>query len=432
MTKLDYRLYPRVLDNGLRVITVEVPHLHGAMVTVFVGTGSRHEDPGVNGVSHFLEHIFFRGCEKYPDSMVLNSVMEGVGGSLNAATARDHGYYYTAVHPEQVEFALGICGEMLTRPRFAEVELEREVILEEILDEVDEDGNVIDPDQISKRLLFGDVPLAMPVGGSTQSVKRITEDDLRSHHKRAYAATNMVVCVAGPVDPDAVVRQCEASFGSLPEGEKWPAGPPPALRDGLKLSVVHRPESQSEVRLSFPGPRESDPEYGAVIVLRRILDDGLASRLQQNIVEKRGLAYSVSAWSESFIDLGLFELDAACAHAKVPALLDALQETLDELCRIEPTVAELDRVKTRHRCAIEFMQDAAGDLAGWFGEAEINGLPVTLESRLAEVQAVQPEQVRAVAQQIFDPGKMATVVVGKAKLEDVRAAVARVSGVRRE
>src|SRR5947209_15417744 len=127
------------LLNGLRVVTVELPHLHTGMVAVYVRAGSRHEEQRTNGVSHFLEHLFFRGSEGHPDGKRMNALVEDCGGSLNGVTTRDHGYYFTPVHPERLDIPLDVLGDMLARPLFKEIDVEREVILEEILDEVDEE-----------------------------------------------------------------------------------------------------------------------------------------------------------------------------------------------------------------------------------------------------------------------------------------------------
>src|SRR5437660_7569914 len=203
------------LSNGLRVVTVELPHLHTGMIAAYVRAGSRHEDPPRNGVSHFLEHLFFRGSHGYPDGRGMNALVEDCGGSLNGVTTRDHGYYYSPVHPLRLEVPFTVLGDMLARPLFKEVELEREVILEEILDEVDEDGRDVDIDNLSKRALFEGHPLGQKIAGTRETVSSLREDDLRSHHARAYGARNLVLCAAGPVRHEDVLRLAEPSFGGL-------------------------------------------------------------------------------------------------------------------------------------------------------------------------------------------------------------------------
>src|ERR1700674_5392681 len=181
-----------VLPNGLRVVTVELPHLHTGMIAAYVRAGSRHEDSAHNGVSHFLEHLFFRGSKSFPDGRSMNALVEDCGGALNGVTTRDHGYYFSPVHPSRIEVPIAVLGDTPARALLQEIELEREVILEEILDEVDEKGRDIDVDNLSKRALFPGHPLGMKIGGTRETVSALTERDFREQHALAYRARNMV------------------------------------------------------------------------------------------------------------------------------------------------------------------------------------------------------------------------------------------------
>src|SRR3954471_16228081 len=266
-----------VLPNGLRVVTAELPHLHTGMVAVYVRAGSRHEDVRRNGVSHFLEHLFFRGSAGYPEGRAMNALVEDCGGSLNGVTTRDHGYYFSPLHPARIEEPFAVLGDMLARPLFKEVELEREVILEEILDEVDEEGRDIDVDNLSKRALFGDHPLAQKIGGTRETVSGLREDDLRAHHARAYGARNLVLCAAGPFSHQEVLRLAEKGFGRLPPREQLQALPLVHKLRGPRLVAVDHRESQTALRLSFLAPAEDHVDFAALVLIRRILDDGLSA-----------------------------------------------------------------------------------------------------------------------------------------------------------
>lgn len=413
------------LDNGLRIVTVPAPHLHSAMVAVYVGTGSRHESPDEAGVSHFLEHIFFRGCERYPDSAILNTALERVGGSLNAVTARDHGCYYATVHPSGVPLALEVTAAMLAAPLLKEIDLERRVILEEILDEVDEDGRIIDVDTLSKAVVFPGHPLGAPIAGTRQTVSRLTEAQLRAHHRRSYGAANLVVVVAGPVTPEEVLDAAGAAFAGFPRGEAARSPAPPPFPGAPVVRLVDHPESQTFLRLTFPSVPEAHPDFPALLVLHRVLDDGLASRLQRRVVEQTGLAYSVSAELEAFADAGLVEIDATVAHSKVPALLETLLGILGDLAGAPPDEDELARARARHRYGVEFMADSVADLAGWFGEGEVVHGPIDIADRVAAVDAVTGEDVRRVAARLLDRRRMVAVIVGHPPLSRTR----RVLGV---
>src|SRR5919204_3870174 len=235
---MAFRYSRDLLPGGLRAVTIETPHLHTAMVAVYVRAGSRHETPEDNGVSHFLEHMFFRGSEGYPDTVQMNALVEEVGGNLNGVTTRDHGYYYTPVHPQQVGVALDVIGDMIARPLLRDMEVERQVILEEMLDEVDEEGNDIDLDNLSKMEVFRGHPMALKIAGTQHSVKRLQKVQLERHLARHYVTGNMVVAVAGPVQREEVLERIASAFSRLAQGEPARELPPPAPPTGPWMRFV--------------------------------------------------------------------------------------------------------------------------------------------------------------------------------------------------
>jgi len=402
-----------LLANGLRVVTVEAPQLHSAVLAVYVRAGSRHETAATNGVSHFLEHIFFRGCRAFPEGRRLNMRVEDAGGSLNGVTARDHGYYFTPLHPSRLEVGLETVGAMLREPLFKEPELEREVILEEMLDEVDEDGRDIDVDNVSKATVFAGHPLGLKIAGTPETVRAIDRAMLEAHHARFYGARNLVLVVAGPVRRDDVLALAERHFGAFAPGELAVELPPPAWPAGPKLVEVRHDESQTDLRLTFPAPPESDPEFPALMVLRRILDDGLSTRLQVNVVERKGLAYSIQAGFDTFVDAGTLEVDVACAPAKVPAAAEEVLRTLAALADDHVADDELLRAKTRYRIGFDFMQDSPSDLAGWYGGTELFRPAESFEARIAEVEAVTAEDVRRAARRVLQRSSLVATVIGR-------------------
>lgn len=400
------------LDNGLRIVTVPAPHLHQAMVAVYVRAGSRHETRDTNGVTHFLEHIVFRGCERFPDGRRMNARVEDAGGSLNAVTARDHGCYFTPIHPTRLEVAVDTLGAMLTAPLYRDVAIEREVILEEMLDEVDESGRDIDIENLSKRRLFGDHPLGLKIAGTPSTVRSMTEDGLRAHHAALYGARNMVLAVSGPISPVDVRAYAQAAFAALSPGAQATDTPPGPWPSGPALELVDHDESQTELRLSFPAMPEDAPDFPALMVLRRILDDGLSTRLQTQIVDRRGLAYSVGCGIDAFSDTGIFDFDLACAPKKVPEAFDVLIDTIAELTRGHVPEEEIERARIRHRMGLEFSLDSASDLAGWFGGTALFRPPESFEMRATKVDAVTTEDVLRVARATFRKSFLQTTAVG--------------------
>jgi predicted Zn-dependent peptidase len=414
-----------VLPNGLRVLTARAPGLHSAMIALYVRAGSRHETAAHNGVSHFLEHLFFRGSVGYPDTVAMNAAVEAAGGSLNGITARDHGCYYTPIHPHQVGTGLAVLGDLIRRPLLKEMDVEREVILEEILDEVDAAGRDIDPDNISKRIVFGPHPLGFKIAGTAENVRRLAPRDVRAHHARFYTGTNLVLAVAGPVRAGEVADLAEEHLGALPRGKESQDRPAPRWPAGPRLELVEHDDAQAEFSLSFPCPPERHPDYPIHLCIRRILDDGLSSRLPFEVVERRGLAYALHAGIDTFADSGMTVIDGACAPRKLPRVIEEVLRVLGGLAVRPVPEEELVRVQRRHRMTLAFSLDSVADLAGWYGAGEVLSAPEGFEERCRRVEAVTAADVQRVAAETFRRRNLVAVVVGPARRR-ARASVERV------
>ncbi|WP_224250244.1 M16 family metallopeptidase [Hyalangium gracile] len=412
---MSFTPYRDVLPSGLRVVTVETPHLHTALLAVYVRTGSRHETPLNNGVSHFLEHLFFRGSEGWPDTVKMNAAVEEVGGNLNGVTTRDQGFYYTSLHPNHLNVGMEIVGDMLTRPRLTDMEVERQIILEEILDEVDEKGRDIDLDNLSKQLLFADHPLSMKIGGTRDSVSTLTHAQVLEHFARNYVAGNLVVTAAGRVRHPEVLELAERAFARLPKGPATTEKAPALTLPGPRLHFVPHEESQTEFRISFRIVPEHHEDYPALQIIRRVLDDGLSSRLPFEVVEKRGLAYSLSAGMDVFHDAAVFEIDAASAPEKASRVVEEVLRVLATLCAEGISAEELARAQRRHRMLLEFSEDSPAELAAWFGSTELFRRPESFSQRADLVDAETVAHVREVARRYFTRENLTVVAVGQRK-----------------
>lgn len=412
---MSFRYRKDVLPNGLRVVTVETPHLHTALLAVYVRTGSRHETVETNGISHFLEHLFFRGSERFRDTVAMNARVEEVGGNLNGVTTREHGFYYTPIHPKHLDVGLEIIGDMLQRPLLTHMDVERQVILEEMLDEVDEHGRDIDVDNLAKMELFRGNPLAMKIAGTADSVKALTLEQVKEHFARNYVARNMVVAASGRVSHEEVLELSARVLGALVPGEVTTDLTPGPGPKGPWFKFVTHDEAQTDFRVSFRTVPELHADHAALHILRRVLDDGLSSRLPFNVVEQRGLAYSIQCNMESFHDVGLFDIDAASAPDKAPLVVEEIGRTLLELCEKGPTEAELERAKKRHRMFLEFAEDSPVDLAAHFGSTEVFYPPLDFETWCKRIEAETVESVRAVARKYFRPDNVGLVAVGQKK-----------------
>ncbi len=407
-----YRRFRDQLDNGVKIVTVEVPHLHSALLAIYVRCGSRHELPKVNGVSHFLEHMLFRGSERFPDTRVMNGLVEDAGGNLNAVTMRDQTFFYTPVEPGSLEVGFEVLGDLVCAPRLPDMPVERRIILEEMLDEIDPRGRDIDTANLVRRMVFGDHPLSQKIAGTRKSVRQLSLEDLRAYYRRFYCGANLVVCAAGPVKRAQVVALAKRAFGALPRGRKSTERAPAIARRGPELLQIDHDETQTELVLAFPCPTDGHPDYPAVSVLRSVLDDGLSSRLPLEIVERRGLAYAVHANLDIFSDTALFEIESACAPAKSATVVAALAEILEELRAKPLPEAELARVKRRQRIGLSFALDDLNSLAGWYGATELFRQPESFEARCQAIESLTAQQVQRVARRVFARENLRLCAVG--------------------
>jgi predicted Zn-dependent peptidase len=401
-----------VLPNGATVLAAHTPVLHSATVATYFRVGSRHESSSRNGVSHFVEHILFRGSHGYPDTRAMNAAVEAVGGSLNALTARDHTCLFTPVHPSGVGVAVDVLADLARRPLFRDVDVERQVILEEILDEVDARGRDVDPDNLVKRRAFLDHGLGQKIAGTRGTVAGLRRAEVREHHARHYVGSNAVLVVAGPIPPGEVVEMARGGFGALPAGPRTPSHPPPPWPEGPIVTTVEHDDAQVEFTLAFPGTPERHRDHPAALVLRRMLDDGLSSRLPFEIVERQGLAYSIHAGLEAFEDAGIFTVEGACSPPRLERVVSEVLRVLSGICEEPPDADELRRVQERHRVSMVFALDSPMDLVGWFGMGEVMGAPEALERRCVRVESVRPADVRRVARATFRRRGLVAVAVG--------------------
>jgi predicted Zn-dependent peptidase len=427
---VDSRLDPHVetttLDNGLAVTTVALPHLHTAVVALFIKVGARFERPEDNGLSHFTEHMLFRGTERYPTSLALNTAVEHLGSTLHAETGRDYTLFQLALEPELVAPAIDVLGELLARPRFSDIELERELVLEEINEDYDEQGIEINADDIARGLAFEDHPLGQRIIGPRTNVERFSIDDVRRHFATFYGARNANLCVAGPVHHAEVVDAAARALSRLPAGQRAEVPAAPTGIAGPRLRHVPDAGSQTSLAILFRAVPELDPAYVALVALLRVLDDGMSTRLHYTLADQKGLAYSIHAAIEPLADTALFEISGATANAKVPALVRELLGLLDGLRRGNVTADELAKARVRYRYETLASIDDAAAMAGWFGGTALYYPPMSLSQRLDAMSKVSVDDVIRVADQVLVPDHLVLAAVGtlsRARLGELRQAI---------
>lgn len=400
------------LDNGLRVVVTPQPHLSLATVVLLCRVGSRYETAADNGLSHLLEHVLFRGCERYPDTHALNIAIESVGTALDAATAPDYTSFEAVCLPERVPAMLEVVGAMIAAPLFVGVDVEQRIIAEELQDEIDARGRDVDPDNLSKMRLFPGTSMGLKVGGTLAGIKRFDADDCRRWHARHYGADNLVLSVAGPVAVEGVRAAAEAAFGGLPRGQaRRPEAATPRA-DLPAFEFTQNASPQVDLQLSWVVPTESDPDWPALNLAQRLLDDGTCARLRHRIVDQLGLAYHAAADLESYDGLSIFTVSTQTRPSQAVAVLDAILAVLDELVAEPPPEVELERMRGRIGLEMAGLRDASGQAAYWHGLHLLSAGQTDIIGRWTRTLQVDPDRLQRAVKRHLDRKSAQLTAVG--------------------
>lgn len=401
------------LANGLRLATVQRPHLHRAVIAAYVSVGSRHETQATNGISHFLEHMLFRGTRQHPTAARFNHAIESLGGSMNAATHGDYTLYELTVPPDALAEGCATMGEVFTAPVFADIEIEKGIVREEILEDLDDQGVDVNPDNVVRTQVFAGHPLGMPITGSTDNLARFSVAQLRRHLARYYTARNMVVAITAPVSHRAMVRAASRAFGALPVGTRPGVLPFTAAQRRMRFRAVNDAGSQTAVRIGFPAPGSRARQALAIELLMRVLDDGMSTRLHRRICDERGLAYEVDACAELFQDVGIVDVAASVARGSIASVVEEVLSILGDLAIDGPTRLEVEKAHRRFGFDLDALDDDAHALADFYGAAEIMGQRQDPTARRRAMLALTAQDLRRAARQVFDPSRLNVALVGQ-------------------
>jgi predicted Zn-dependent peptidase len=415
-----------VLPGGLRVVTEQVPGMRSAAFGIWVAVGSRDERPSLHGASHFLEHLLFKGTRKR-DALEISSVMDAVGGEMNAFTAKEYTCYYARVLDEDLPLAVDVVSDLVLSSVVTsdDVEVERGVILEEIAMHDDEPGDAVH-DALAGAL-WGDSPLGRPVIGTVESIEALSRPAIAGFYRRRYDLPHMVVSAAGSVDHDRLLRLVEQAFAERLTGDAAPAplrttGPAPAA--AARVVVQERSTEQAHVVLGTSALRRDDPRRFALSVLSGALGGGMSSRLFQSVREERGLAYSVYSYTDAHADTGLFGVYAGCSPSRVGQVLDLVRAELAAVAERGVTDEEVRRAQGGLRGAMVLGLEDSGARMTRLGKSELVHEEVLgPEQVLERISAVTPDDVREVARDVLSrPRSLA--VLGPHGSADLQEAIA--------
>jgi predicted Zn-dependent peptidase len=409
------------LGSGLRVVTERMPEARSVSSGVWVGIGARDEPADLAGVSHFLEHLLFKGTEDRSARQIAESI-DRVGGDMNAFTTKEYTAYYTRLPGSELGLGLEILGDVLTAPalRETDVESERQVILEELL--MDEDSPEDKAHALLYESLFPDHPLGRETAGAPETVSAITTADVRQFFEHWYRPASMVVAVAGALDHDAVAAEVERRFAGAAGGDV-PARQAPSSKV-VPLASRRRRTEQAHVALGFRGVAREDPEREALDVLNHVLGGGMSSRLFDEIREQRGLAYAVYSSPSSYSDSGALAVYAGTMPTHVDPVLDLIEVELKKLVAGGLTDDELAVAKGYLTGSyVMGLEDPASRMARLGGLLATTGHIRPVAEQLERWDAVGAEDVRRVIDRVLS-GPRVLAAVGPL----TKASLRRVTG----
>ena len=393
-------LQSTTLDNGIVVITDDMPHLESASLGVWVKAGARCERKAEHGISHLLEHMAFKGTQSRT-ALEIAEAIENVGGDLNAATSIEHTGYFARVLKEDVVLAADILADILQNSRFEEEELAREqqVIVQEIGAARDNpDDHVFD---LFQEAAFPTQPIGRTILGTVESVREFNPDMIRKYMNRNYVGDHMVLAAAGNVDHDGLVDVARERFADLkPNGAPAPQR---AEYQGGEERLISDHE-QAHIVIGFEGRAYNADGFYAAQVLASILGGGMSSRLFQEVREKRGLCYSIYSFHWAFADSGIFGVAAATGGDEVADLVPVV---LDELKRTTQTINddEVTRVRNQIRAGLLMSLESPSARAGQLARQQILwGRPIPMQETVDRINAITKQRVQEVAEQIFTSG----------------------------
>jgi predicted Zn-dependent peptidase len=401
------------LASGLRVVTDPMATVESASLGVWVDAGTRHEPACINGISHLLEHMAFKGTERR-SARAIAEEMDAVGGHLNAYTARDHTAYYAKVLKEDTGLALDIVADILQHSVMDAEELAREqaVVVQEINQAFDTPDDIIFDH--FQAVAFPDQPLGRPVLGTEDLVRSMSRETVQDYLRRHYAGSRMVLAAAGRIDHDQLVEAADKAFQALPptvdgtvEAARYRGGDYREERDIEQVNLV----------VGFDGVSHTDPDYYPLSVLSILLGGGMSSRLFQEIREKRGLVYSIYSFASSYADGGLFGIYAGTGEDEAPELVPVL---CDEVVKITQGVSsdELQRARAQLKASILMsLESTSARCEQVARQILVYGRPIPTDEVVEKVEAVDNADIIRVARRLFSTVPTIAAIGPLAKLE---------------
>jgi predicted Zn-dependent peptidase len=400
------------LDNGLRVITETMPQTRSVAICIFIGVGSRYESEAQAGVSHFIEHLCFRGTPNHPTAREISEAIEGVGGIINAGTDKELTVYWCKIAQPHFPLALDVLADILRNSRFdpADIERERQVITEEINMSLDSPAQLVN--MLIDELLWPQHPLGRDIAGSKESVAVISREMIVDYLGQKYLPANTVVSVAGAGEHQDMVGAVEKALGEWAETKPNPTYSPYREQGFPRLRIEAKETEQAHLCLALSGLPLLHPKRFTLDLLNVILGEGMSSRLFTEIRDRMGLAYSINSYAEHFADTGSITIYAGVEPKNLQLAIKAILEQLAHLKETVPQ-AELTKAKELSKGRLLLRMEDNRTVASWMGGQEILTRRIlSVDQVIAIIDAITAEEIKELAQELLVSNKLRLAVVG--------------------
>ncbi len=408
-----------ILPNGLRIITVPMKENPTVTVMVMVEAGSKYENPEIAGISHFLEHMCFKGTTGRPSALAISKELDTIGASYNASTGRESTVFYAKSDKQHIDQIFDVVSDIYLNSTFPEKELQKEkgVVIEEIRMYKDDPTSYVQ--ELFNELLYGNQPTGWDIAGTEKSVASLTQAQVIEYHRTHYVPEATVIAIAGGFDEEKVLEQVEKIFGALPRANKAKKAPVYDVQDRPVSKIYYKETDQTHLVLGFRGIPRYDERMYAMGILHRILGRGMSSRLFQKLREEMAVCYYVGSGHNSYTDHGLFGISCGVEKARTGEVIKVLLEECARLCNELVTEEELSRAKS---CSIGKMYlglESSDSYADFYGVQELFSEPIeTPESEEKKVRAVTREDIQNLAKEIIQEKNLNLAVVGPHKQGD--------------
>lgn len=413
-----------VLSNGLRVITI--PHKDALATTflVLVEAGSKYETKNINGLSHFLEHMCFKGTVKRPKAINIASELDALGAEYNAFTSQEYTGYFAKVESHKLDQALDVVTDLYMNPLLnaAEIEKEKGVVIEEL--NMYEDLPNRKVHDIFMELLYGDQPAGWDIGGTKEIVRSLTREQLHTYRGEHYVADGTLIVVAGAFDEDDVLKKIENGFGHIPISRK--IGKLAVIEKQQKpvFKIKQKALDQMHLVVGCRAFSLHDPRKHALEVLADVLGGGMSSRLFQRVREQLGAAYYVKAGVDLYTDHGVCAVSAGIDVQRLKEVVQAIIKEMKKLATTSVGAEELKKAKGHLIGKIILGLESSDALASYYGAQEILGEElITPQELIKKIEAVTSDEIQAVARNLFVDEKLNLAVIGPIKNEEELAGV---------